>query len=148
MAMPASPMSSPSRTAEDVTRSSERSRRNRSAMARVASQTTVIVAPMNAKSSASNPLSSLKWLRTPRAACPTMITISRAAPTVMIQPARHIPRPGSRESIHARAAPKNAIERENLRGLNQSGAPSSSRWSTTASTAVTSARAAIATVNP
>ena len=65
-----------------------------------------------------------------------MITISSARPAAIAQPVRRMARSRSWPSIQASASANSAIESENFIGLNQSGAPTRVRWSTTASPAV------------
>ena len=126
-----------------IARSRPGSRRNRRAIASVANQTTVMVAPMIGKSTLPRPPSRLKCDIWPRAAWPTMMTISSTRPATITQPVRRIVRSRSWPSIQASAREYSAIEIENFTGLNQSGAPTSVRWSTTASPAVTSASSAM-----
>ena len=76
-------------------------RRKRSATASVANQSTTIVAPMTENRAASKAVSALKWLRTPRAACPTMIAISTAEAATITQPVRCRARSRSWPSSHA-----------------------------------------------
>ena len=90
-----------------------------------------------------SPPSMLKWDFSPRAACPTMITISSARPAAIAQPVRRMARSRSWPSIQASASANSAIDSENFIGLNQSGAPTRVRWSITASPAATSASAAM-----
>ena len=95
-------------------------------MARVASQTIAMVAPMIPKSAVPRPPSSLKCDIWPRAAWPTMMTISSTRPATITQPVRRIVRTLSWPSIQASAREYSAMEIENFRGLDQSGAPSTS----------------------
>ena len=99
------------------------------------------------KSTVPRPPSALKWDIWPRAAWPTMMTISSTRPATIAQPVRRIARSRSWPSIQASAREYSAIEIENFSGLNQSGAPTSVRWSTRASPAVTRASAAMATAS-
>ena len=113
----------------------------------MANQSTTIVAPMTENRVASKAVSALKWLRTPRAACPTMIAISTADAVTITQPVRCRARSRSRPSSHASVPAYATNEMANFSGLSQSGAPSSTRSSTTASTASTGVRTAMATAN-
>ena len=123
--------------------------KNRSAITSVASHSTTTAAPMIENSIASNALSSLKWLRRPRAACSTMISISITEVPTTTQPASRSPRPGASSfaSIQASAAAYSMNDSANFSGLNHSGAPSSVRWSSTAATMSTPASAAIVALN-
>ena len=77
-----------------------------------------------------------------------MTAISIASATVINQPLRRGTRSCSRLIIHASVAQYRATDTVNFSGLSHSGAPTSTRGSTTASTARTGRSAVITSARP